>query len=410
VDPGLAPDPMAAPYPLSFQDVLEALTPEDWFKLPFRCQKVLRVIAGCGKGGSGYDFFECGTCHHEVSLPRACQNRNCPMCGAARAMKWADDRCRELLPLYYRHVVVSPPWRVHELSMSNQAVIYDLLMSSVRQALLGIASGCQPHGFVPSVVLTLQTWSQGLDYFPHVHGLVSLGGYSEEQKALVALGKDDPVYQGRQILALVIPLFLEGLSALYAQKKLSFELAGEALASPEGWSALMKKLAAPEAWKSYSEAPWGGPAVTIRYLSRYVCRTAISNYRIVKLKNGLVTFSGLDSSRKKQIKRTLPVFTFIQLFCMHIPPKGFHRIRLAGLLSRRKLLELARAAPTIGPKLENPVMAARCFKPLPIICPACGQGHLEYKGNSYGRSREVNNAVEHCRPRAQAPPGDRAHA
>ena len=44
----------------------------------------------------------------------------------------------------------------------------------------------------------------------------------------------------------------------------------------------------------YAKPPFGGPDVVLKYLARYTHRAAISNHRLVELKDGRVQFRWKD--------------------------------------------------------------------------------------------------------------------
>jgi hypothetical protein len=76
---------------------------------------------------------------------------------------------------------------------------------------------------------------------------------------------------------------------------------------------------------------------------------------------------------------TLATHEFIRRFLMHVPPKGFHRIRHYGLLAngnRKAMVAKARDLLAMTPR-EAPAQAASAAgtaapKPLPSFCPRCG--------------------------------------
>jgi hypothetical protein len=87
-------------------------------------------------------------------------------------------------------------------------------------------------------------------------------------------------------------------------------------------------------WVVFAKQPFGGPKDVISYLGRYTHRTAISNDRILEVTDDSVTFKWTDyrNNNKKQ-ETTLPGETFLDMFCQHILPHGFTRIRHYGILS-----------------------------------------------------------------------------
>lgn len=138
----------------------------------------------------------------------------------------------------------------------------------------------------------------------------------------------------------------------------------------------------------------------MHYLGRYAHRIAISNSRIVRMDEHTVTIRVKDyKNGGKWNELVLEGVEFIRRFLMHIPPKGFVRIRHYGLISnhnKRKLIPICRNL--IGCreffrrfKKDDKVHAVRIlYKKDVTICPCCGgtvsyqvcSGHLTYRKDS----------------------------
>jgi len=70
-------------------------------------------------------------------------------------------------------------------------------------------------------------------------------------------------------------------------------------------------------WVVYAKRPFTEPKSVVEYLGRYTHKIAISNHRILNLKDGKVTFSYKDykhGSVKKEM--TLEAMEFIRRFCL----------------------------------------------------------------------------------------------
>lgn len=89
-------------------------------------------------------------------------------------------------------------------------------------------------------------------------------------------------------------------------------------------------------WVVYAKPPFQGPLAVIRYLSRYTHRVAISNKRLLSLKQKSVTFSYRDSRSQTRKNTTLSAVEFIRRFLLHTLPRGFVRIRHCGFLAASK--------------------------------------------------------------------------
>ena len=104
---------------------------------------------------------------------------------------------------------------------------------------------------------------------------------------------------------------------------------------PRDWDTLIGRLRQTE-WVVYGKPAFGSPQQVLKYLARYTHRVAISNRRLISLKNGQVTFRYKDyrNAHHKRLMR-LEATEFIRRFLLHSLPKGFMRIRHYGLLANR---------------------------------------------------------------------------
>ncbi len=139
-------------------------------------------------------------------------------------------------------------------------------------------------------------------------------------------------------------------------------------------------------WIVYAKRPFSSPACVLKYLARYTHRVAISNRRLVELRNGRVSFRYKDYSDDQQSK-VLPLSSseFIRRFLMHTLPSGFVRIRYYGFLANRyrnERLEKCRdllgvtSVPTPTAE-ESQTPVENSDAPLsPNTCPACRRPSL----------------------------------
>jgi hypothetical protein len=89
-------------------------------------------------------------------------------------------------------------------------------------------------------------------------------------------------------------------------------------------------------WVVYSKKSFSSPNQVFDYLGRYTHRIAITNNRIVSLKNNKVSFRWKDYKDDNKIKiMSLDVNEFMRRFLFHVLPDRFVRIRSYGILSNR---------------------------------------------------------------------------
>ncbi len=161
------------------------------------------------------------------------------------------------------------------------------------------------------------------------------------------------------------------------------------LAEVKPWLRLLAALRDKE-WVVYAKEPCDSEHI-LKYLARYTHRVAISNHRLVALQDGQVTFRFKDHKRGGKLRtQTLEAVEFLRRFCLHILPKGLHKIRYFGYLANRhRQAKLALCRTLLGQSADALVtnaMAVGDGTPEPNSkgariepgdeCPACHQGRM----------------------------------
>ena len=144
-------------------------------------------------------------------------------------------------------------------------------------------------------------------------------------------------------------------------------------------------------WVVNSQAPKKGrtnPEAILRYLSRYVHKTAVSDKRIIKIENGKVHLGYYDRKRKTGKTEIISEILFMKRLVLHILPKGFKKTRFYGFMANRyraNMLALCRIL------LGNPLACLeedknllddtaflfwKYFRIDITKCPDCKEGHL----------------------------------
>ncbi len=96
-----------------------------------------------------------------------------------------------------------------------------------------------------------------------------------------------------------------------------------------------------EGWWLHCQ-PAGSGVNVVKYLARYVSRTAISDERIVSAQDQSVTFRYTDSATQRPAECTLASDEFMRRYLQHVPQPGQHRVRYFGWMhpaaKRRRIL------------------------------------------------------------------------
>jgi hypothetical protein len=337
--------------------------------------KVLLAIARCRTAALGGHIDECTRCGHRATISyNSCRNRHCPKCQTGAREHWLEARRRELLPSPYAHVVFTLPQQLAPLALQNKKIIYDLLLRASAETLLEVARNPRRLGAEIGFFSVLHTWNQKLQIHPHVHCVVLAGGLSLDHTRWIP--SRPRFFLPRPVLRRVFRgKFVAGLKSAFQHQQLHFCGDLALLAQPKTFASWLRPLFRKN-WVVYCKPPFGGPEYVLQYLGRYTHRVAISNYRLISLADGQVTFRWRDSAHHNEQKvMSLSLDEFLCRFLLHVLPKGFVRIRHFGFLANRRratLLPLCRQAlAVVQPQTQPEASTAKETRPL-WLCPKCG--------------------------------------
>jgi hypothetical protein len=342
--------------------------------------RVMRAIEICRTAALGGHVEACDQCGARTIRYNSCRNRHCPKCQGLEKQRWLEQRCGELLPVPYFHVVFTVPEELNPLALVNPEWFYNLLFDSASKTLLEIAADPKHLGARIGVLAVLHTWSQTLLLHPHVHCIVPGGGLSPDRQRWLASRPD--YFLPIQVLSrLFRGKFLAEVKAAWKSGRLRLP---QTLRDPSSFQNQLDRLYR-KSWVVYSKPPFGSPEQVLAYLARYTHRVALSNHRLVRLAEDQVTFTYKDYAQRARVREmTLPAGEFIRRFLLHVLPERFVRIRYYGLLANRhRAGHLERCRELLGqPAAESREpedWQSRCTRLTgrdPTLCPVCGQGHL----------------------------------
>ena len=353
-------------------------------------RQALRDLTACRTAALGGHVEHCLDCGHQRIAYNSCRNRHCPKCQALTRAHWLQQQAEHLLPVEYHHVVFTLPAEVAALALANPAVLYDLLMRSAAATLRKVAANAKHLGAVVGVLMVLHTWGQNLHHHPHVHCVVTGGGLSCDSEGKIDvephwLACRPGFFLPVRVLSRVFRQeYLAGLRTAFEQGRLRLPEGLPSLADPVSRAAWLAALAARD-WVVYAKPPFGGAEQVLKYLARYTHRVAISNSRLLELRDGQVSFRYKDyADDHKHKTMTLSAEEFLRRFVQHVLPKGFVKVRHYGLLANRHRatrLEQCRRLLLV----EKVVAALSCsaasaVEPVaPSCCPKCGGTRLTYR-------------------------------
>jgi len=324
-----------------------ALTPQQ--------HRAIWAITHCRTPTLGGRAFACKQCGHLHFAYHSCNHKACPQCGAQAAHRWVQRELAKLINAPYFMVTFTLPSQLRSSFFGpREKQAYELFFQAASGALSEkLAADKALRASTNGFVAVLHTWTQKLEFHPHIHCLVPGAGLNKKG----------------QFVRVKRPEFLVHLPHLQA----AFRQHLYRLLKQNDWPV------DPQVWRKdwgVHIQPSGCGASALKYLGTYVSRTAITNARILRVDPELVSFRWKDRSdgnRKKEL--TLSGVEFIRRYLRHVLPAGLRSIRYYGFChptakAKRMRVQFHSARALSFSREPLPGLAPACST---TLCTVCGQ-------------------------------------
>ena len=319
----------------------------------------------CGDPSFGGAMYGCPHCGNLKFVPFRCHSRFCPTCGNKYAMERTTSMSFKLVNVTHRHCVFTIDKSLREFFLKDRSLL-DCLFHSANSVITRMFYKMnKSKNFTPGFIMVLHTFGRDLKWNPHIHCLISEGGYS-----------DDGVWRN-----------VKHFDYTFLRNAFRTALLNE-MESKIGSS--FKKVKA----KCYREHQQGfyvyakpnlcDPRIVVKYIGRYLGRPVIATSRIDKYDGEMVTFHYNRHEDEQYIEETIPAMEFIQRLIRHIPEKHFKMIRYGGIYARHREIDskLCRAISKSKHHIYHSFNQWRTailssFGYDPLVCPDC-QHRMEF--------------------------------
>ncbi len=241
----------------------------------------------------------------------------------------------------YYQVVFTIPDKLSSLTLGNRRVMFNLLFRSAWRALQQVVQDEQQ--FEAAAAMMLHTWNQKLESHVHVHAFVPGGGPSlQDPKKWITSHPPAHETQNRfwlvdadELRVAFRTIFLNGLRRLHVRGELRLDGECAFLRDASAFEAWLMPLESVK-WATHIQAPpkSSSPENVLKYLARYMTGGPISDRRLVRHENGMVTFSARTGTTAGGSDETeevvVPGTEFVRRWAMHILPKGYTKTRRYG--------------------------------------------------------------------------------
>ena len=319
----------------------------------------------CGDPSFGGAMYGCTHCGKLKFVPFRCHSRFCPTCGNKYTMDRTTSMSFKLVNVTHRHCVFTIDENLREFFLKDRSLL-DCLFHSVNSVITRMFFKMnKSKNFTPGFIMVLHTFGRDLKWNPHIHCLISEGGYS-----------DDGFWRN-----------VKHFDYTFLRNAFRTALLNE-MESKIGSS--FKKVKA----KCYREHQQGfyvyakpnlcDPRIVVKYIGRYLGRPVIATSRIDKYDGEMVTFHYNRHEDEQYIEETIPAMEFIQRLIRHIPEKHFKMIRYGGIYARHREIDskLYRAISKSKHHIYRSFNQWRTailssFGYDPLVCPDC-QHRMEF--------------------------------
>lgn len=321
-------------------------------------------MINCGDPAFGGAMYVCPHCGNMKFVAFHCKSRFCPSCGVKYSQERASSISFKLIHCIHRHCVFTIDEDLRHFFLEDRSLL-NCLFLAVRSVFLRMFHNMnQFKNFVPGFVCVLHTFGRPLEWNPHIHCLITEGGFSDDGFWRVVkhfnytfLRKSFQTALLNELEKRIGPSFKKTKALIYRKDKNGFYV--------------------------YAKPNLCDTNTVIKYISRYLGRPVIALKRIDSYDGEHVTFHYNRHEDNAYIQQTLPALDFIRLLIQHIPDKNFKMTRYYGLYARHREIDktLHKAIPKSKQQILQSFTKWRSnillsFGYDPLNCPNCSHEML----------------------------------
>ncbi|MGH7408949.1 MAG: IS91 family transposase, partial [Candidatus Methylomirabilales bacterium] len=294
-------------------------------------RRVVEAYLECGRLHQGFARIRCGNCGEERLLAFSCQTRNvCPSCQAKRAALFGIRLAEEVLAAVpHTHVVFTVPKALRGLFQRDRRLLGTLSQAAYAALREVVQRELGRRDVVPGFVGVVQTFGSFLNWQPHLHGLISEGGFTRDGEFVTLWHLDTDAVEKR---------FREGvLKRLVGAGRTLRGLADRLRTwSPSGFDVFAGRQMTL------------GETSRIEEMGRYMVRAPLAQDLPQILHDGTVLIPTPPDPKTGVTELVLDPLEVVHRVVLQIPDPGSHTARYYGAYScrgRRAQAEPGRASP-----------------------------------------------------------------
>lgn len=322
-------------------------------------RRAVWAVNHCRTAEMGGHLHACGSCGKREFHFHSCNHRSCPQCGKSASADWVERQLGKRVGAPYFMVTFTLPEELRPLFFTAAAKeMYQLFLDAASSALSDALANPKWLGAATSgFTMVLHTWNQKLHFHPHLHCIVPGAGINADDKVVTVKNANFLVPQPA-LRSVFRGRLRDALAALRKEHDLP-------AIDPAVWN---------KDWGVHLQ-PFGSGENIIKYLGRYVCRTAIGDSRIISITDTHVTFRYKDRANGDAARiEALTGAEFVARYLRHVLPRGLRAIRYHGFCHPAAHRKRERIAFHTGRPLLIGAAAITPPKPAHVVkCPCCDQ-------------------------------------
>ncbi|OZS77906.1 IS91 family transposase [Tetzosporium hominis] len=337
--------------------------------------KEIKKFQGCGKIVNGFKLFVCEGCNNTKKVAYRCKGRFCTTCSVGESEEWSRILANEVIQVNHRHVIFTIDEGLRDVFLLHRHLLKEMMDEAAR---LLKESFWKKAKLEPGIISGLHTFGSRVNFNPHVHMLVTMGGINSKGE-YVNYDFLPFAMLRKQWQTVVLKLIRKNLSPK-EKKQVQSRLQAAYNNNGDGF---------------YVHAPKqkGKIQEQLRYIGRYMRRPAIGLNRVVAYDGEMVTFTYKDKTDGLEKTEIVTSEEFITRLIRHIPDEQFKTIRHYGMYSRRRKAKVKALLTKwqkqvkqwfvkTGAKLRRRNWREKFLvnnQSDPLVCPKC-ENHFVFKG------------------------------
>ncbi|MDR7003085.1 hypothetical protein J2Y67_005641 [Neobacillus niacini] len=139
--------------------------------------KEVEKFRDCGDIKKGFKVFMCEGCHDVRKVPYRCKGHFCTTCSVGESEEWGRLLTEDVLQVNHRHVIFTIDEGLRDVFLLHRHLLKDLMDAASKL----ITDVFQKKAKVtPGIISGLHTFGSRVNFNPHVHMLVTMGGLTEK--------------------------------------------------------------------------------------------------------------------------------------------------------------------------------------------------------------------------------------